>query len=161
MTPCWMRGDEWLTRTMRASGWMSLSITSSSMRSGNRSKMPLRRSQSPQQISTRQSSVLDLGNTAQLISALKILRKHMLQILISFQVFHNIFEVIIEINVLYYLGNYIKRAECSNEVFSSSSLLELRKLVFSILELRTFVFTNKMATSVWHTACAIEICFDK
>lgn len=60
MTPCWMSGDEWLTRTMRASGWMSLSITSSSMRSGNSSKMPLRRSYSPQQISTRQSSVLDL-----------------------------------------------------------------------------------------------------
>lgn len=69
MTPCWMSGDGWLTRTMRASGWMSLSITSSSMRSGNSSKMPLRSSYRPQQISTRQSSVLERRHT-ELLSGL-------------------------------------------------------------------------------------------
>lgn len=63
MTPCWMRGEEWLTRTRRASGWMSLSITSSSRRSGSRSRTPLSRSYKPQQIRTRQSSALDLNDS--------------------------------------------------------------------------------------------------
>lgn len=79
MTPSWMRGDEWLIRTMSAWGWMSLSMTCSSMRSGSSSSVPLRSSYSPQHMSTRQSSTPDLHSTAR-HSAARSISQHTVQL---------------------------------------------------------------------------------